>query len=145
MRTSGSSTSRGPTGTGAGRKNSATTSRTIAEEPEQRPHNGGRRSSSHSVQSRIGTTTKQHHQDRSSDRYGKENPAPIVVYLEKQPGGDGKTRQPASILRTHTFTRHDEEEPERVRHAITRSDTFTINETNDEPINTGTYTRPSSE
>uniref|UniRef100_A0A182U6Y8 Uncharacterized protein n=1 Tax=Anopheles melas TaxID=34690 RepID=A0A182U6Y8_9DIPT len=142
MRTSGSASSRGPTGTGAGRKNSATTSRTIVEEPEQRPLNGGRRSSSHSVQSRSGTTTKQQYQDRSSDRYGKENPAPIVVYLEKQPAGDGKSRQPASILRTHTFTRHDEEEPERVRHAITRSDTFTINETNDEPINTGTYTRP---
>uniref|UniRef100_A0A182JZV6 Uncharacterized protein n=1 Tax=Anopheles christyi TaxID=43041 RepID=A0A182JZV6_9DIPT len=130
MRTSGTSSSRGQP-SNVGRKNSAT-SRTITEEQE-RPFNGGRRSSSNSVQSRGGPK-----HGASSDRYGKENPAPIVVYLDKQP--DGK-KQPTSILRTNTFTRHDEE-PERVRHAITRSDTFTINEMNDEPINTGTYTRP---
>uniref|UniRef100_A0A182T8Q3 Uncharacterized protein n=1 Tax=Anopheles maculatus TaxID=74869 RepID=A0A182T8Q3_9DIPT len=57
------------------------------------------------------------------------------------PQPDGK-KQPTSILRTNTFTRHDDDVPDRVRHAVTRSDTFTINETNDEPINTGTYTRP---
>uniref|UniRef100_A0A182MWR2 Uncharacterized protein n=1 Tax=Anopheles culicifacies TaxID=139723 RepID=A0A182MWR2_9DIPT len=118
------------------RKNS-TSSRTITEEPD-RPYHAARRSSSNSV----GTTQIRNGMkpgaSASSSRYGKENPAPIVVYLDKQP--DGK-KQPTSILRTNTFTRHDEE-PERVRHAITRSDTFTINETNEEPINTGTYTRP---
>uniref|UniRef100_A0A182PJV1 Uncharacterized protein n=1 Tax=Anopheles epiroticus TaxID=199890 RepID=A0A182PJV1_9DIPT len=135
MRTSGTSSARGQTA-GASRKNSAT-GRSIAEEPDRSLHGGGRRSSGNSVgtvQSRSGRAGS------ISDRYGKENPAPIVVYLDKQP--DGKKQQPASILRTNTFTRHDETGPERARHAITRSDTFTINETNDEPINTGTYTRP---
>ncbi|XP_052897195.1 uncharacterized protein LOC128304101 [Anopheles moucheti] len=124
------------TASSGSRKNS-TSSRTLAEEPD-RPFSAGRRSSSNSVgtmQNRSGT---KHGVSSSSGRYGKENPAPIVVYLDKQP--DGK-KQPTSILRTNTFTRHDKE-PERIRHAITRSDTFTLNEANEEPINTGTYTRP---
>ncbi|XP_050074386.1 uncharacterized protein LOC126562019 [Anopheles maculipalpis] len=126
------------------RKNSTSTSRTITEEPDRASFiNNGRRSSSNSVgtvQNRSGSKQQQQHGGSSSGRYGKENPAPIVVYLDKQP--DGKKR-PTSILRTNTFTRHDDEVPERVRQAVTRSETFTINETNDEPtINTGTYTRP---
>ncbi|XP_035905924.1 uncharacterized protein LOC118509435 isoform X5 [Anopheles stephensi] len=123
-----------PTSSGS-RKNS--TSRSAAEDPDRSAYNNaGRRSSSNSVGTMQNRSGSKH---SSSTRYGKENPAPIVVYLDKQP--DGK-KQPTSILRTNTFTRHDDDvAPERVRHAVTRSDTFTINETNDEPINTGTYTR----
>uniref|UniRef100_A0A182NH06 Uncharacterized protein n=1 Tax=Anopheles dirus TaxID=7168 RepID=A0A182NH06_9DIPT len=119
---------------GGSRKNSAT-SRTAPEEPD-RSLSTGRRSSSNSVRTMQNQSGTKH--SGSSGRYGKENPAPIVVYLDKQPE---MKKQPTSILRTNTFTRHDHE-PERIRHAITRSDTFTIDETNDEPVNTGTYTRP---
>ncbi|XP_049294286.1 uncharacterized protein LOC125769589 isoform X1 [Anopheles funestus] len=123
--------------TSSGSRKNSTSSRTITEEPD-RQFNAGRRSSSNSVGTMQNRGGMKHSASSSSGRYGKENPAPIVVYLDKQPSGK---KQPISILRTNTFTRHDEE-PERVRHAITRSDTFTINETNEEPINTGTYTRP---
>ncbi|XP_053666054.1 uncharacterized protein LOC128715196 [Anopheles marshallii] len=136
MRTGTPSSKVATTASSGSRKNSSS-SRTITEEPD-RPFNVGRRSSSNSVGTMKNRSGTKHGASSSSGRYGKENPAPIVVYLDKQP--DGK-KQPTSILRTNTFTRHDEE-PERIRHAITRSDTFTLNETNEEPINTGTYTRP---
>uniref|UniRef100_A0A182WAP9 Uncharacterized protein n=1 Tax=Anopheles minimus TaxID=112268 RepID=A0A182WAP9_9DIPT len=122
----------------SGSRKNSTSSRTITEQSD-RPYNTGRRSSSNSVGTMQNRSAMKLGAAASSSRYGKENPAPIVVYLDKQP--DGKKQQPTSILRTNTFTRHDEE-PERVRNAITRSDTFTINETNEEPIDTGTYTRP---
>ncbi|XP_053676398.1 uncharacterized protein LOC128726608 [Anopheles nili] len=128
------STSKGASGkvSSAGSRKNSATGRSIVEESD-RTIDAGRRSSNSggTMQNRTGS------KHSTAGRYGKENPAPIVVYLDKQ--SDGK-KHPTSILRTNTFTRHDEE-PERVRHAISRSDTFTINETNDEPVNTGTYTR----
>uniref|UniRef100_A0AAG5D6T8 Uncharacterized protein n=1 Tax=Anopheles atroparvus TaxID=41427 RepID=A0AAG5D6T8_ANOAO len=104
---------------------------------------GGRRGSAVTQQSRTGG--KHSSSSSGGDRYGKENPAPIVVYLDKQQQqqhNEGK-KQPTSILRTNTFTKHDDDEHEqRARHAITRSDTFTIQESSDETVfDSHTFTR----
>ncbi|XP_055609969.1 uncharacterized protein LOC129756925 isoform X2 [Uranotaenia lowii] len=127
--------------------------------------NGRRGSSSNN-------TTIRRDQDRSG-RYGKENPAPIVVYVDKYE----TVKKPAGILRKNTFTKgdpqqqyydrhhqHDEvdsggdrqqlkrsngtsgDREERGGNAISRSDTFTIAESEDEQRtkNTSTFTRKKS-
>ncbi|XP_058124582.1 uncharacterized protein LOC131266203 [Anopheles coustani] len=101
----------------------------------------GRRASSATLQGRNGA--KHSSSSSGSGRYGKENPAPIVVYLDKQQHQHHDERkQPASILRTNTFTKHDDEQEQRSRNAITRSDTFTINESSDETlVDSNTYSR----
>ncbi|XP_049545723.1 uncharacterized protein LOC125957217 [Anopheles darlingi] len=85
-----------------------------------------------------GGSTTANRNTTNDSRYGKENPAPIVVYLDK-PGQEVK--KPASILRTNTFTtKHNDHVPgpegsEGIRYGsttISRSDTFTI----DDPVPT---------
>uniref|UniRef100_A0A1Q3FMY5 Uncharacterized protein n=1 Tax=Culex tarsalis TaxID=7177 RepID=A0A1Q3FMY5_CULTA len=78
---------------------------------------------------------------REDARYGKENPAPIIVYVDKYE----TVKKPAGILRNNTFTKGDREQQGRRESAaaITRSDTFTIQESEDEKRKekTSTYTR----
>ncbi|EDS33536.1 conserved hypothetical protein [Culex quinquefasciatus] len=89
--------------------------------------NGNRRSST------AATSTL-----RREDKYGKENPAPIIVYVDKYE----TVKKPAGILRNNTFTKGDREQAGRRQSAaITRSDTFTIQESEDEKQKTSTYTR----
>ncbi|XP_058064760.1 uncharacterized protein LOC131214393 [Anopheles bellator] len=130
-----------PGGPGAGRRNSS--------QHEERVASGTTRRSSGTV----GLSGRNGGRPSGADggRYGKENPAPIVVYLDK-PGQEAK--KPASILRTNTFTTSKSKpadhspEPEQIRYAtaaITRSDTFTIDEPDDVSTgHTGTYTRRGS-
>lgn len=79
---------------------------------------------------------------RREDKYGKENPAPIIVYVDKYE----TVKKPAGILRNNTFTKGDREQGRR-QSAITRSDTFTIPESEDEKQKerTSTYTRKKKE
>lgn len=81
---------------------------------------------------------------RREDKYGKENPAPIIVYVDKY---ETTAKKPAGILRNNTFTKGDREEDRRRQSAITRSDTFTIQESEDEKQKerTSTYTRKKKE
>lgn len=75
---------------------------------------------------------------RRDSKYGKESPAPIIVYVDKYE----TVRKPAGILRKNTFTKGDRERDSgRSGNAITRSDTFTINELEDEKARTSTYTK----
>ncbi|XP_053688952.1 serine/arginine repetitive matrix protein 5-like [Sabethes cyaneus] len=99
---------------------------------------GGRRDSGSIATARKGSgsivTTL-----RRDGKYSKENPAPIIVYVDKYETGP----KPAGILRKNTFTKSDHD-PERRKsgNAITRSDTFTINESEDEQkTNTNTYSK----
>lgn len=71
-------------------------------------------------------------------KYGKESPAPIIVYVDKY---ETATSKPAGILRKNTFTKGDHEDSRRSTNAISRSDTFTVNESEDEKIRTSTYTK----
>ncbi|XP_052860051.1 uncharacterized protein LOC128267285 [Anopheles cruzii] len=128
-----------PSGPGAGRRNSS--------QHEERVASGTTRRSSGTVG--LSGRNAGRHSGADGGRYGKENPAPIVVYLDK-PGQEAK--KPASILRTNTFTTSSKSkptdhspEPEQIRYAtaaITRSNTFTIDEPDDVSTgHTGTYTR----
>ncbi|XP_055537491.1 uncharacterized protein LOC129725540 [Wyeomyia smithii] len=76
---------------------------------------------------------------RRDDKYSKENPAPIIVYVDKYETGPKR----AGILRKNTFTKSDRDQERRQSgNAITRSDTFTINESDDEKkTNTNTYSK----
>ncbi|XP_058459985.1 serine/threonine-protein kinase PRP4 homolog [Malaya genurostris] len=76
---------------------------------------------------------------RREDKYGKENPAPIIVFVDNY----DTAPKPAGILRKNTFTKHDREhEQRRTGNAISRSDTFTINESDDEQkTKTNTYSK----
>ncbi|XP_065080749.1 serine/arginine repetitive matrix protein 2-like [Ochlerotatus camptorhynchus] len=92
---------------------------------------GSRRDSGTSRRGSNSTTLKR------DSKYGKESPAPIIVYVDKYE----KVKKPAGILRKNTFTKGDREDSGRFGNAISRSDTFTINELEDEKARTSTYTK----
>lgn len=102
----------------------------------------GRRNSSTANGNRRSSTAAVSTLGRREDKYGKENPAPIIVYVDKYE----TVKKPAGILRNNTFTKGDKEQGRR-QSAITRSDTFTIQESEDEKQKerTSTYTRKKKE
>ncbi|XP_062550785.1 uncharacterized protein LOC134215667 [Armigeres subalbatus] len=91
-----------------------------------------RRDSGSSRRGSISATLKR------ESKYGKESPAPIIVYVDKY---DTVPKKPTGILRKNTFTKVDQEDSRRAANAISRSDTFTINELEDEKARTSTYTK----
>lgn len=96
---------------------------------------GGRRSSDYSRRDSTSTTL------RRESKYGRENPAPIIVFVDKYE----TAKKPAGILRNNTFTKGDREKEQRSGNAISRSDTFTINESeSEEAMKTNTYTKKKS-
>ncbi|XP_055629920.1 splicing regulatory glutamine/lysine-rich protein 1-like [Toxorhynchites rutilus septentrionalis] len=96
---------------------------------------GGRRNSDYSRRGSTSTTL------RRESKYGKETPAPIIVFVDKYE----TTKKPAGILRNNTFTKGDRDKERRSGNAISRSDTFTINESeNEENMKTNTYTKRKS-
>nr|XP_029735964.1 uncharacterized protein LOC115270417 [Aedes albopictus]XP_029735965.1 uncharacterized protein LOC115270417 [Aedes albopictus] len=76
---------------------------------------------------------------KRESKYGKESPAPIIVYVDKYETAPSKPT--TGILRKNTFTKGDHEESRRSAKTITRSDTFTVNESDDEKTRTSTYTK----
>uniref|UniRef100_A0A182FE73 Uncharacterized protein n=1 Tax=Anopheles albimanus TaxID=7167 RepID=A0A182FE73_ANOAL len=131
---------------GGGRKSSSQGRKSQVDSDDHRVAGSTARRSSNGMTNRNGNGGSTTANRSSNDsRYGKENPAPIVVYLDK-PGQEVK--KPASILRTNTFTtKHNDHVPgaesEGIRYGnttISRSDTFTI----DDPVPTvytNTFTR----
>ncbi|XP_050091491.1 uncharacterized protein LOC126575040 [Anopheles aquasalis] len=139
----------GTNGGGGGRKSSSQGRKSQVDSDDHRATSNTARRSSNGMTNRNGNgggTTANRNSTNNDSRYGKENPAPIVVYLDK-PGQEVK--KPASILRTNTFTtKHNDHVPgaesESIRYgstAISRSDTFTIDDPAPTTVYTNTFTR----